>query len=537
MSIFSIGISGLNTAQTALTTTSNNISNVYSPGYNRQVTQISETLVGAGVGVTGVERQFNRFVADQLNRSNSVVGSLQTYQAQVSQIDNLLADGSSSLSSLMTSFFSSLQDVAASPSDPAARQGMLGAAGVLAGQFRSFASYFDDMQSSVNSQVGDEVTQVNNSASQLAKLNREITLAKAKTGEAPNGLLDQRDKLVSDLSKRLDIQLTVQDGGTYNISLSNGFSLVSGTQSFDLVAMRSSSDPARIGVGYKDGAGNQMELNEAAIGGGSLGGLLSFRSEVLDKTQNQLGLMATSLAQSFNQQHAAGIDLNGNAGGDFFSIGQPRALSNTNNTGSATLSASISDLSQLTASDYDVSLNSSGQYSVVRHDTGEAVAANYDSTANTLAFGGMTVQISGTPAVGDRFQIQPTRSAAQTLSVAITDTAKIAAATSQKSGDNSNILALQKLQTGKVVGGQSTLSQAYAALVSDIGNSANITDANLSAQQGLNGQLSALQQSDSGVNLDEEAANLIRFQQYYQANAKIIQVGSTVFDTLLGIQA
>jgi flagellar hook-associated protein 1 FlgK len=537
MSIFSIGVSGLNTAQAALNTTSNNISNVYSPGYNRQVTQLSETLVGAGVGVVGIERQFNRFVADQLNRNSSVVGGLQAYQAQVSQIDNLLTDGTSSLSTLMTGFFASLQDVSSTPSDPAARQGMLGSAGIVSSQFRSFASYFDDMQSSVNAQVGDEVTQINNTAGQLAKLNREITLAKAKTGEAPNGLLDQRDKLVSDLSKRLDIRLTVQDAGTYNISLSNGFSLVSGTESFDLVAMRSSSDPSRIGVGYKDSAGNRMEMSESAISGGSLGGLLSFRSEVLDHAQNQLGLMATSLALSFNQQHAAGVDLNGNPGGDFFSVGQPRALSNTNNTGSGTLSASISDYKQLTGSDYDVSLDSSGQYSVVRRDTGAAVAANYDSTANTLTFGGMTVQISGAPAAGDRFQIQPTRGVAQTLEVAISDQSHIAAGTTGKSGDNSNVLELQKLQTSKVVGGQASLSQAYAALVSNIGNSANITDANLSAQQGLNEQLSALQQADSGVNLDEEAANLIRFQQYYQANAKIIQVGSTVFDTLLGIQA
>lgn len=535
MSIFSIGISGLNTAQTALATTSNNISNVYSPGYNRQVTQISENLVGNGAGVTDVQRQFNSFVADQLNRSNSVVAGLSSYQAQVSQIDNLLADGTSSLSTLMNSFFASLQDVSATPSDPAAREGVLGSAGIVSSQFRSFAGYLDNMQTSVNGQIGDEVTQINNTSAQLAKLNRDITLAKAKTGEAPNALLDQRDKLVSDLSQRLDIRLSVQDGGTYNISLSNGMSLVSGTQSFDLTAMRSSTDPARMVVGYRDGAGNQVEMSESAITQGSLGGLLSFRSEVLDHAQNQLGLMATSLAMSFNQQHSAGIDLNGNAGGDFFSVAQPRALSNANNQGTATLSATVSDLSQLTASDYDVSF-SGGQYHVVSRDSGKEIAANFDGVSS-LNFGGMTVQVAGTPQEGDRFQIQPTRGAAQSLDVAITDPSEIAAGTSGKTGDNSNVLELQKLQTANVVSGQATLSQGYASLVSDVGNSASITGANLSAQQSLNEQLSALQQSDSGVNLDEEAANLIRFQQYYQANAKIIQVGATVFDTLLGIQA
>lgn len=542
MSIFSIGVSGLQTAQTVLATTSNNISNVYTPGYNRQLAQVGEHFAGSGVEVVNIERQFNLFVANQLNRSNGVAGALSSYHAQISQIDTLLADREAGLAPLMSSFFSALEDVVASPADPAARQGVLGAAQTLTGQFRALEGYLSDMQTSINGQLKDQVTQINNTAGQVANLNREIALAKAKTGEVPNGLLNMRDQLVAELSQRIDARLTVQDGGSYNLTLGNGLSLVSGTNSFKLEAMRSSEDASRFVVGYRDPGGNLVEFPDTTFQDGELGGLMTFRRETLDRTQGQLGQLAVSLAVAFNQQHAQGVDLYGEAGGDFFTIGAPVSFSNTGNRGDAVFSASYDPaaLASLTSSDYDVSWSEVGGYSVVRRDIGTAVEANFDSANGTLSFGGMSVQISGTPAEGDRFLIQPTRAAAARLGNNLTDPARIAAgqpAGGSGSGDNRNALQLQALQARSVVGGQATLSQGYAAIVSDIGNRTSIAAANLDAQQGLSKQLSALQQADSGVNLDEEAANLIRYQQYYQANAKVIEIGATVLDTLLGIRA
>lgn len=542
MSIFSIGVSGLNTAQTVLATTSNNITNVYTPGYNRQLTQLNVSNAGAGVQVVSVERQFNYFIANQLNRTSGIVAGLTAYNDQVSQIDNLMAESEAGLAPLISEFFSSLVQVVASPSDPAARQGVLGAADTLSGQVRAFDRYLDDMQSGVNGQIKDQVSQINNSAEQIAGLNREISLARAKTGQEPNMLLDQRDQLVAELSKRVDVRLTVQDGGSYNLSLRNGMSLVSGASSFALEAMPSTGDASRTVVGYRDAAGNLFELPESTFRDGELGGLMTFRRETLDRTQNQLGQLAVSLAVSFNQQQAEGVDLNGDTGGDFFTIGSPVTLSNSNNAGSAVLAASYNpaDLASLGASDYDVSWSSASGYSVVRRDTGATVEANHDPVNGTLSFGGMTVAISGTPADGDRFQLQPTRHAATGLGVLISDKAKIAAGSpdgGSGSGDNRNALKLQALQTRALVGGVATFNQAYAAMVSDIGNRTNLSASNLAVQQGVSTQLTALKQSESGVNLDEEAANLIRYQQFYQANAKIIEVGSTVIDTLLGINA
>lgn len=546
MSIFSIGVSGLNAAQIALATAGKNITNVYTPGYNREITLLGEGLAGNGVEVKNIQRQFNQFVASQYNSALSGQTALNVYQTQISQIDNLLADSKAGLAPLMQSFFSSLQDLAASPSDPAARQGLIGTADTLSGQFRAFDSYLNDLQKNVNGQIGDVVFQVNNLAEQMANLNREITLAKARTGQAPNDLLNQRDHTVTELSKLIDVELTIQDGGTYNLSIGNGQQLVAGERSFSLQAMASSSDPSRIVVGFKDGAGNVREMNEASFTGGELGGLMTFRRETLDKTQNQLGQMAVSFALVFNQQHTQGVDINGDAGKAMFGIGSPTAYANRNNAvgGAQINQTQYTDGSQLLATDYTlrvtgVDAGGNPTFRAIRKDSGQALdpAPVFDSADGSVSFGGMKLSFDGAAFnESDSYEIQPVRRGAGQITNEIHDTGLIAAGEAGGgTGDNRNALALQNLQQAKLVGGNATLSQAYASLVGDVGNRANVVAANAKAQDGLAEQLGALQQGTSGVNLDEEAANLLRFQQYYQASAKIIEVGASVLDTILGI--
>ncbi len=631
--IFSVGLSGLNAAQNALNTTSNNISNVYTPGYNRELTILGQSRADAGVQVNAVQRQFNQFVAAQLNAATSASSALRAYENQISQIDNLLADRSAGLSPLMQNFFSSLQDLAGAPSDPAARQGLLGTADTMTAQFRAFDGYLQDMQVGINGQIRDEVAQVNNLTEQLATLNREIALARARSGEAPNSLLNQRDQLVAELSERMDIRLDIQDGKSYNISLPNGQPLVSGTNAYKLEAIEAPHDPQRTVLGYRDSGGNVVALSESTIKGGTLGGLMTFRAETLDKTQNQIGQLAVSLAVGFNEQHRLGQDLDGNQGGDFFSIGQPRAYSFPRNTGGAEVTAATFDaanIDKLRATDYTVRFDSAGEPQIVRKDNGQAVPADEISWEdNVLSFGGISLTFSGAPNPGDRYEVQPVRRAAANLESQIGDLDKIAAgsfvttsgnlsvsglraesgafasATSHDftlstaggtttvtspadtssftvngepydntigivagdrinldgiefvvgevpgdgqdatlslsvaasgTGDNRNALALQNLQSQALVGGRASFSQAYGGLVSDVGNRANIVKVNLDARQGLTDQLKAVQQSESGVNLDEEAANLIRYQQFYMANARVIDTASSVFDTILGLR-
>ncbi|WP_017429062.1 flagellar hook-associated protein FlgK [Vreelandella jeotgali] len=664
MSMFSTGLSGLNAAQNALNTTSNNISNVFTPGFNREITQLGEGSAGtSGVQVDGIERQFNQYVATQLNSAKTESSALETYNGQISQIDDLLADRDAGLAPLMQDFFSSIEDLASSPSDPASRQGLKGTADTLGAQFRSFDSYLQDMQSNINGQIEDEVTQVNNITQQIADSNREISLARARNGEAPNSLLNQRDELVSNLNERMDSRLNIQDGKTYQVSLPNGQPLVTGTDSFKLEAVKSDADPQRIVVGYEDGGGNTVELAEDTIQGGSLGGLMSFRAETLDKTQNQIGQLAVSLSMKFNEQHQQGVDLNGEQGKDFFEVRSPEGYGNASNSDSDLLTSVEFDsdkIGQLKATDYTVTVtnnnggsgpNGKGDFEVVRKDTGEVVKADDVSYDNeTLNFGGVKLSFDNANlSEGDSFEIQPVRQAASGMDTAIGDLDKIAAGSFEieqskmgnsdkidvsnvkvsgegafanlaspddplelelddngklslgnfsgstimvngekrdvdgsgvvqdgtgasasaatlsagdeitiggisltldsvsdstlklqegdaSSGDNRNALAMQKLQSEDIVGGSATLSGAYGSMVSDVGNRTNITEVNLEARQGLTDQLEAVQQSESGVNFDEEAANLIQYQQYYQANAKVINTASTVLDTILNLR-
>lgn len=637
MSMFTIGLSGLNAAQNALNTTSNNISNVYTPGYNREITILNESN-NSGVRVEDIQRQFNTFVAAQLNNAKSQSSALNVYSNQVTQIDNLLADRAAGLAPLMQEFFSSLEDLASAPSDPASRQGVLGSANTLSAQFRSFDGYLQDLQSGVNGQIKDEITQINNTTAQIGSINREISLARAQLGEAPNSLLNQRDHLISQLNERMDIRLNIQDGKTYNLTLPNGQPLVTGDTAYKLEAIESPNDPQRVIVGYKEGArgnGNLIALDEGLIRGGALGGLMSFRSETLDKTQNQIGQLSASLAVAFNNQHQQGVDLNGDQGKAFFNLGQSNGYFNANNDGNASVKVAIDpdNIDALRATDYSIkvtdAVSTPPTFEVIRKDNGSEVETSFDAASNTLSFGGVNVEFVdlNTAQTGDRFEVQPVRQAAGGMDSAIVDLDKIAAArlieregdldiskltaasgafassdeykievddagnltvplattvtvtrgdtilatgtaleagdkisidglgftldalpstglasltisrSDASAGDNRNALALQNLQSQDVVGGRASVSGAYAAIVSDVGNRTNIVQVNLDARQGLTDQLNAVQQSESGVNLDEEAANLIRFQQYYQANARVIDTASTIFDTILGLRS
>jgi len=535
MSIFSIGVTGLGAAQTALQSTSSNISNVHTPGYNREIVKFGENATG-GVRINDVERQFNSFVASRLNSAQGSMTALQTYQSQVSQIDNLLSDQDAGLAPMIQKFFSALTDVSANPSDPAARQGALGTASTLAAQFRSFDSYMNEIQRSVNGQIRDEVTQINTFSEQIATLNEEISKASSGKGGVPNGLLNQRDHAVAELSKLVNVQVTVQSNGSYNVTVGTGQPLVSGTQNYSMEAIPSSSDPTRTVVGYRDGAGNIQEYSETSFRGGSLGGLMQFRSESLDRVQNQLGQLATAMAMAFNEQHQQGVDLNGEQGQDFFSVHSPATYVNTNNEGDATLAATFSEATEVAASGYDVLFDGT-DYQVRRREDGREIAGNFDPGTNTLSFGGMEIAVNGTPEEGDRFRIEPVQRAAGNFELLLSETSEIAAASSNFSGDNTNALAMMDLQSQSVVNGNASFNQAYAGIISEAGNRISVVNANLSAQQGLTQQLKALQQSESGVNLDEEATNLIKYQQYYQANAKVIEAGASVLDTILGIRA
>ncbi|MBU9826385.1 flagellar hook-associated protein FlgK [Rahnella perminowiae] len=547
-SLINTAMSGLNAAQAALSTTGNNIANVSVAGYNRQTAIITQSngtstpagYIGNGVTVTGVNREYNSFVVKQLLGASATGSALSTQLDQASSIDDLLGDSSTGIDATMSTFFKGLQTLTSNASDSSARQAVLGEAQGLTAQFNSSAKYLNDMNTAVNQQVSQNVDQINTFATQIAKLNNQITATRGSTGQEPNALLDQRDQLVSQLNNITGVTVTQQDGDTYNISFANGTPLVSGGNAKTVVAMASSADPSKLTVGMTQPDGSVSEIQESRLTTGTLGGTLAFRKDNLAPAINQLGQLALALSDSFNTTNKAGFDLNGDAGTNFFSFTGATTVGNTKNTGSAQVSVAYTDTAAVKASDYTMAYNGSS-WDVTRVSDGAKITptAGTDSSGNpTMNFDGLSVSVSGTPDTNDSVTIKTVSNVAGSMNVAISDSSLIAAAGAANSGvsDNTNAQKLLNLQTAKLVEGKSTLSGAYASMVSNVGNQVATLTTTSTSQANIVTQLTSQQQSISGVNLDEEYGDLQRYQQYYLANAQVVQTASTIFDAIINIR-
>lgn len=728
MSVLNIGITGLRVAQAGLMTTSHNIANASTTGYNRQINIQASAIpnytgygfVGQGANVTSVQRVYSQYLTTQILGAEANVGELDMYLTQARQIDNLLADSNAGLSPALSDFFQATQQVAADPSSVPARQSMLSSAQSLVARFQSLDQRMSEIREGVNTQLINEVSVINAYARQIAELNDRIVRATAiSQGQPPNDLLDQRDQLIREINKEVRVSVVPESSGSYNVSIGTGQPLVVGTTAYKLEAGGvATEDPQRITISMVAPNGAKVEISESLLQGGQLGGLLNFRSQTLDVAQNSLGKVALAIGMTINAQQHKGIDLQGMAGLDMFSVPQPQVLASASNTSGAALTAQIIDsdykvdfgagtITRLsdgtvggigasppfdgltinltsgapggadifiikpgnppaervfaqsdntgdavfevigttiqsmptTASDYRLSVGSTGNLKLVR--------LTDNRTWNAADMADLQIQLAqdpqgflldwgnaNPPAAGESFLIMPTRNAAKNLSVAMVDPIKIAAATPFRTAtsltnegtgkidtgslvaldpsgimfdaqgrpqlptltisydaggqlaiddginptayvaftpgqpntinfkgmsftisgvpvvgdtftievnqngvsDNRNAIALGNLQSKAVLGdGSATYMSAYGQIVSFVGNKTREVEVTGAAQQTLIDQGEAARQGLSGVNLDEEAANLLKYQQAYQAAAKVMEIAGKMFDELLAI--
>ncbi|WNY84391.1 flagellar hook-associated protein FlgK [Cronobacter dublinensis] len=549
-SLINSAMSGLSAAQTALSTVSNNISNYNVAGYTRQTTVLGQSnstmtqggWVGNGVYVSGIQREYDAFITNQLNAAQNQSSGLTTRYEQMSKIDDMLSGTTNNISTTMQDFFKSLQTLTSNAEDPAARQTLLGKADGLVNQFKVVDQYLRDQDKQVNTAVTASVQQINNYATQIASLNEQITrLTGMGGGASPNDLLDQRDQLVSELNKIVGVDVTVQDGNTFNVTMGNGYNLVQGSKASQLAAVPSNADPARTTIAFVDKIAGNIEIPEKLVTNGSLGGLFAFRSKDLDQARNNLGQLALAFGDSFNKQHQAGFDANGAPGKEFFTLGSAAAMSNTRNVGTASLTANITDSSAVKASDYQMAYDGTN-WKVTRLSDNAIVNATptTDGSGNltALSFDGLKVDITGAAANKDTFTIKPVANVIISMDVAVHDESEIAMASDATAGesDNRNGKALLALQSSKTIGGSKSFNDAYAAFISEVGNKTNTLKSSSTTQTNVATQLTKQQQAISGVNLDEEYGNLQRFQQYYMANAQVLQTASALFDALLQIR-
>lgn len=431
--ILSVAQSALTAAQVGLTTTGHNIANVNTPGYNRQVvTQATATsqdvgfgFIGKGTTVASVERVYDEYLASRVLSSQSSATELNSYYSQIKQINNMLADSTVGLSPSLQEFFKGVQAVASDSSSGPARTAMLSTAETLASQFNTMDGQLRDLRDGVNSQISSSIQSINGYASQIAKLNDAIEKAQGGDDSAPaNDLLDQRDQVISDLSKEIKVSV-VKQGGTYNVFIGNGQPLVVNTATFDLVPVQSPTDLSKLQVGYQKN-GQTVTLSESTIAGGKLGGLFDFRSQTLDPAQNALGRVAIGLAATFNAQHRMGQDQAGNIGGAFFTEASPLVKSHTGNKGTAEIQAAITDAGALTTSDYQVTWDgTASKYNIMRLSDGQITSSALPVTVDGVLFN--TTATSGAPQTGDSFLVRPTVNGAADFRVALTDKSQIAA--------------------------------------------------------------------------------------------------------------
>jgi flagellar hook-associated protein 1 FlgK len=543
--IFTIGQSALAAAQAGVSTAGQNIANASTPGYSRQsVIQAATTpqpmgygYIGQGTQVTEIQRVYNSYLGNQVVAAQTNKSQLDAQYAQIQQIDNMLADPKTGLSPAIQNYFNSLQDLSVFPADAPARQSVLSNAEALVASFQNVQGRMEDIRQGINQQVSASVQTINQTAQQLVAVNQAIERAQSlSNGQPPNDLLDQRDKLVQDLSKQIKVTVSQQDN-QYSVFIGNGQPLVTGATSHSLVVLPSTTDPTRLEVAY--GAPTQKSiLSIDNLAGGALGGLLEFRSQTLDPIQNSFGRVALALASNMNSQQAQGFTLNQTAGGNFFNLPTMSAVPSTQNTGSGVITASLTDASKLTTSDYKLQ-NVAGVYQLIRV-TDSKIVASGDMTAvsdTAISTEGFSIAMAGTPSAGDGFLIRPTAGVAGAMTLAISNTNDIAAASQKNAaGDNSNVLKMIALQTSKTLNaGQDSYQSAYAQLVNQVGSKTHELDVTSASAGTIQAQALTALQNVSGVNLDEEGANLIRYQQAYQAAGKVLQIAKQMFDSLLAI--
>jgi flagellar hook-associated protein 1 FlgK len=618
-------LSALVSNQRALATTSHNIANAGTEGYSRQRVdfntrvpqQAGNGVIGSGVQVSGISRVYDSFTAQQLRSAQAAFSSVETTFAMASQLDNVLADPNLGVSASLSRFYNSVQDVADDPSSITSRQLMLAEARGLGDRFADMTSQLDSLDREVNSRIKSTVNDVNDIARQIADINKLISSASGKPGSQPNDLLDQRDQALLQMNKLIGSKSVEQGDGTVSVFIGNGEALVLGGKAVQMYAVANPYESGRTEVAMD--LGGAKAIISSNISGGSLGGSLNVRDNVLTEARNELGRIAVVTADALNAQNRAGLDLNGNMGGDIFNVPAPNVYRNSNNVSAAEMTAVFTDTAQLKGENVLMRFDGTN-WAFSDETTGAAITgvSGSGSSASPFQYQGVEFSLDSAAAAGDRFVLRPTETAGGRLQLVMTNPAGIAAAAATRSsgdaanissasisetevvdssnpnlldpvdieflnattyqingagsfaytpgaelnfngnkvvingqpiagdrfyidpntnavGDNRNILKMAGTENLKLLnGGTLSVQGAVNGLVGDIAVATRSAQINLQSQDNLLTQTRTRLESISGVNLDEEAADLLKYQQAYQAAAQASSIARDLFQTLLG---
>jgi flagellar hook-associated protein 1 FlgK len=421
--------------QGAMDATTNNIANANTPGYTRQVpvlTEVPPTCQGSLVFGNGVALQKFQSVRDELlelriQEETSQQSSADAQTNATQQIEPLFTSSGQDIGSQMSAFFASISKLSANPADMSLRTQMITAGQNLAQSFHTAVAHLTQIQQGLNDSVVQDVGKINQLTQQIAALNTQLVSLQA-SGQDGGTIKDQQNELIRQLSQLTSVSVIQTEGGI-SVTTGNGTALVVGNAIFPLQTSTGSDGMQHIMAQGQDVT--------ATLQGGSLGGTLQVRDQVIPQILSQLDTLASDFTTAFNAAHRQGTDLAGNTGSNFF------------------------------------------------------------VPLSTVA------------------------GAAAQINVALTDPATIAASSDGSTGSNGNLTRLLAVQTSALPSGQSP-TDSYSNLVFQVGsiaaNAQSESDASAMSLTQLTDQRSAL----SGVSINEESVNLIRYQQAFEAAARVV---------------
>ena len=542
--VVNIARTGLFAFQQAITTTAHNITNQSTEGYSRQEVNFvtnrpQEGILPTGVAIPTIHRTIDQFIETQLTNTTEDLGRLQTRFEQLQQVEAVFTETDTiGLSRDLDDLFNAFRDLSAFPEDGAIRTIVLDEARALADSLNQMSDRLTAQRANIDNVINGNVITINSFAAQLADLNTRIQVAEVG-GDIANDLRDQRRLILNDLAEIINIDFVeMPDGLTINVG---GQLLVSGDHANTLVQELDADNDGVHDIALQREDGSTTVITPK-ITGGKVQGLLEVRDIEIMEALDRLDRLAAVVINEINQQHEAGYGLDGTTSNSLFGALTPNAPAphDVNTGGAVGTSTAILTATLLTMDTYEIRFTNATTFNVINITDGATVlsAQSYTSGAN-IDFDGLRAVItngSGAPAASDVFTLSAHKGAAEEISVSLTNTDKLAASSTALGvpGNNVNVLALINIQTTTQSElGTLTLGDYHAATIGSVGSDTAEVISRLEAKQAEYDQLRGIRESISGVNLDEELANLLAFQRGYEASARLISTADELFQTLL----
>ena len=431
--ILSIGAGAAQLYRQSLTTVSNNIANLNTEGYSRQLSSSVEDMpsqqgtlfIGTGARLEGIVRAYDEFIENSLRNSSSDLSSQQPVIKYANRIVDLMGSQNAGLSSALDKFFAAASNLSTDPASIVARNVFIRDADGLAARFRELSNQLDNIDSEVRAGIEQQINTINTLSAQLATINRQLD-KKISVDQQPLQLLDQRDKVLRDLANITKISVSEETSGMVTVRLGerSGSVIVNNTQAIDLGVDFDPLDPAGVGIildPYREA------YAASNVSGGILGGLISFRTQTLGSVINSFDHLAQTFVQQINQIHTAGIDGRGDPGKALFQIEPLIEVNSLTLNDQVNIEMEITDLDNFEFSPFTLRwMADPQQWEIEQSKTGAVTRVQPEQ--GSFTHGGITFRIHGSLKDGDKFDLQPQSRAAAGVTLGVTDPLAIAAA-------------------------------------------------------------------------------------------------------------